>query len=339
MILISYGTRPEWIKIKPLIEAFKLTQIPYKVLFTGQHTHIANFGYDYKLDIHKHENRLNEVISSILRAPSNIFDGIEYVLVQGDTASTYAVGLSAYNHGIKVIHLEAGLRTYDLDNPCPEEAYRQMLSRIASIHFCATNNNKNYLETEKVSGEIYVVGNTVLDNLRNVSSKYGDHILITMHRRENLPIMKDWFEELNNLAAHNKDLKFILPMHPNPEIQKHRNLLTNVEIVDPLSYENMIESIATCKFIISDSGGIQEEASFLNKRVIVCRKFTERTESIGGHSILCKSPGDLKERFEQVKTNFQIDLPSPYGDGFASHKICNILKNHGHGEYMNTGKT
>jgi UDP-N-acetylglucosamine 2-epimerase (non-hydrolysing) len=326
MILISYGTRPEWIKIKPIIDRFEKERIPFKILFTGQHMHIANFDYDYAIQIDKCDNRLNEVISSILRAPSSIFDGVDYVLVQGDTASTYAVGLSAFNHGVKVIHLEAGLRTYDLENPYPEEAYRQMISRIANIHLCATTNNRDFLEAEKAPGEKHVVGNTVLDNLRDVSSTYGDKVLVTMHRRENLEIMDKWFVELNRIAENNRDLKFVIPMHPNPDVQKHKSLLTAFEIIDPLPYKDMVNAIASCRFIISDSGGIQEEASFLNKKVIVCRKFTERTESIGGHSILCKSPGDLKERFEIVKTSFQIDLPSPYGDGFASHKICNILK-------------
>ena len=326
MILISYGTRPEWIKIKPLIDRFEKERIPFKILFTGQHMHIANFDYDYALQVDKCDNRLNEIISSVLRSPSNIFDGVDYVLVQGDTASTYAVGLSAFNHGVKVIHLEAGLRTYDLENPYPEEAYRQMISRIANIHLCATTNNRDFLEAEKAPGAKHVVGNTVLDNLRDVSSTYGDKVLVTMHRRENLEIMDKWFTELNRIAENNRDLKFVIPMHPNPNVQKHKSLLTAFEIIEPLPYDEMIDAIASCKFIISDSGGIQEEASFLNKRVIVCRKFTERTESIGGHSILCTSPNDLKERFEQVNANFQIDLPSPYGDGFASHKICNILK-------------
>ena len=326
MILISYGTRPEWIKIKPIVDRFKENNVPFKILFTGQHTHIANFDYDYTLNVESADNRLNEVIASVLRAPSKIFEGIEYALVQGDTASTYAVGLTAFNHGVKVIHLEAGLRTYDLENPYPEEAYRQMISRIASIHLCATIDNHKNLEYEKCAGEKYVVGNTVLDNLLDVQTSYGNEILVTMHRRENHNIMDQWFMQMNNLAANNSDLKFTIPLHPNPNVQKHKHLLTNFNIIEPLAYDDMIQKIANCRFIVSDSGGIQEEASFLNKKVIVCRKFTERTESLGGHSILCRKPEELPTLFNDVKQDYKINIPSPYGDGFASNKIYNILQ-------------
>jgi len=326
MILISYGTRPEWIKIKPIVDRFRKDKIPFKILFTGQHTHIANFDYDYVLNVEKADNRLNEVISSVLRAPSEIFEGVTHALVQGDTASTYAVGLTAFNHGVKVIHLEAGLRTYDLENPYPEEAYRQMLSRIADIHLCATENNRKNLESDHCTGDKYVVGNTVLDNLRGITTTYGKEILVTMHRRENHSIMHDWFRTMNEIAAANGDLQFTIPLHPNPNVQKHKHLLTNFNIIDPLNYKEMIDRIANCRFIVSDSGGIQEEASFLNKRVIVCRKFTERTESLGGHSILCKGPNNLKTLFEDLKNDFQINKPSPYGDGHASKRISNILK-------------
>ena len=326
MILISYGTRPEWIKIKPLIEEFKKENIPFKILFTGQHTHLANFHFDYALKVENSDNRLNEIIASVLSAPSDMFEGVKYALVQGDTASTYAVGLSAFNHGVGVIHLEAGLRTYDLDNPYPEEGYRQMLSRIADIHLCATANNRDSLEVEKVLGDKYVVGNTVLDNIRHIECNYGDTVLVTMHRRENLDIMDQWFSELNQIAKDNKNLHFVIPMHPNPAIQIHKKLLTEFDILNPLSHEEMISLIAKSRFIISDSGGMQEEASFLNKKVIVCRKFTERTESLGGHSILCRTPQDLKETFYSISDRYEIDEECPYGDGYASHKICQVLK-------------
>ncbi len=325
MILISYGTRPEWIKIKPIVDVFKNNNVPYKILFTGQHTQIANYDYDHIIDVDKCDNRLNEVISSILRAESNIFSNVEYVLVQGDTASTYAVALTAFNHGVKVIHLEAGLRTYDLDNPYPEEAYRQMISRIADIHLCATSENKKNLLNEKCPGEKYIVGNTVLDHLNGIKTEYNDEVLITMHRRENHAIMDQWFTNINKIASSNKNLTFSIPLHPNPNVQKHKHLLTNVNVIQPLEYADMVNRIASCKFIISDSGGIQEEASFLNKKVIVCRKFTERTESLKNHSFLCKEPNDLFDLFEQINNNFIINKPSPYGDGHAAQRIHDIL--------------
>jgi UDP-N-acetylglucosamine 2-epimerase (non-hydrolysing) len=247
------------------------------------------------------------------------------VLVQGDTASTYAVALAAFNHDVKVVHLEAGLRTHDIRNPYPEEAYRQMISRITDIHLCATHNNKENLIAEKCVGDKYVIGNTVLDNLTDLKPTYGNEVLVTMHRRENHAIMDKWFTEINKLAANNKDLLFTIPLHPNPNVQKHRKLLYNIDIVEPLEYEEMIERISNCRFIISDSGGIQEEASFLNKKVIVCRKFTERTESVGVHSFLCKKPQDLSHLFDKIYNDFKVNQKSPYGDGCASQRIYNIL--------------
>ena len=320
MILLSYGTRPEWIKIKPLIKELSGV-LPFKVLYTGQHTHIANFYYDYRLDINDGNNRLDSIISSIVNIGDEVFDGIKYTIVQGDTASTYAVALASFNRKIKVVHLEAGLRTYDLENPYPEEAYRQMISRIASIHFCATENNRTTLLMEKCGGKIYIVGNTVLDNLVGIDTSYGDEVLVTMHRRENHNIMSQWFNELNSIAGDNKDLKFTIPLHPTPNVKKHAKLLTNFNIVDPLPYDKMIDKISKCKMLISDSGGIQEESSFLNKKVIVCRKYTERQESVGKHSIMCSEPRFLKNVFKKVINNYKINSPCPYGNGRASKLI------------------
>ena len=143
---------------------------------------------------------------------------------------------------------------------------------------------------EKCGGKIYVVGNTVLDNLVGIDTSYGNEVLVTMHRRENHNIMDKWFSELNCIAGKHKELKFTIPLHPNPNVTKHKNLLSNFNVVDPLPYNEMVNKIAKCKMLISDSGGIQEESSFLNKRVIVCRKHTERQESVGKHSNMCPSP-------------------------------------------------
>ena len=324
MILICYGTRPEWIKLEPVIEKLK-NQIPFKVLYTGQHEDIANFYHDYSLLISRNDDRLNNITSAILDLSLDIIP--TYVLVQGDTATTYAMSLWAYNKGIKIIHLEAGLRTYDLNNPFPEEAYRQMISRISDINLCVTSDNRNNLINEKCNGECHIVGNTVLDHLLNIETKYEDEIIITLHRRENQPIINEWFGEINELAKENPGLKFTLPLHPSPHIQSHKHLLTHVNVIPPLSHKSMIQKIAKCKFIISDSGGIQEEASFLNKKVIVCRKQTERQESLGVHSFLCNSPKLLKDYFDKISNNYKVHSPCPYGDGRASDKILKLLKN------------
>ena len=323
MILVCYGTRPEWIKVKPIIDA-----IDCRVLFTGQHSELANNKFDKRLKIHNYQNRLDSIFASVMQA-EDIFEGIDSVMVQGDTASAAAIALSAYNRKIKVIHLEAGLRTYDLDNPYPEEAYRQIISRISDINLCPTELNKANLLQEKTNGKIYVVGNTVLDNLKDIDITYGNEILVTMHRRENHDILPLWFNEISKLALKNKDLKFTIPLHPNPNVQKCVKYLNGVHVIPPLTYEKMKSKIASCRFIISDSGGLQEEAIFLNKKIIVCRKETERTETIGQTSFLCESPDLLNNIFNDINNDYLVPESNicPYGDGFAAKKIKQILEN------------
>lgn len=326
MILYCYGTRPEYIKIKKLISLS--SEIPHKVLYTAQHKDIVLGEFDYKLEIKDGENRLDSIISSILsQENSHIFENIDYTLVQGDTASAFALALASFHRGIKVIHLEAGLRTYDKENPYPEESYRQFISRITDLHFCPTENNAKNLRDEKTSGHIFVVGNTVLDNLNTDNIEYGNEILVTLHRRENHPQIQDWFNEIEKLSVKYPDLDFILPIHPNPNVTKHKHLLRNVKVIEPLSHDEFISKMKSCRLIISDSGGVQEEASYLKKKVIVCRKVTERTESLGSHSFLCDEPKKLGLLFEKLIYDYKTDEPCPYGDGKSSEKIIKILQN------------
>ena len=326
MILVCYGTRPEHIKISPLLKEME-GNIPYKTLFTGQHTDLVkNINFNYSLKISDWPNRLDSVVQSCLNLDEEIFDEVTHILVQGDTVSAYSLALTAFHRGIKIIHLEAGLRTYDFENPYPEEAYRQCISRIADINLCPTINNWNNLQTEKVKGDCVIVGNTVLDNLVGTETEYGDKVLVTMHRRENHHNMDEWFKEINQLAIDNPELKFEIPLHPNPNVKKHKDLLTHIKVVSPFNYETMIDEISKCRFLISDSGGIQEESSFLNKKVIVCRKITERPESVGKHSFMCGEPSELKGLFYSLKDNYMVDLECPYGDGQSSQKIVNYLK-------------
>jgi UDP-N-acetylglucosamine 2-epimerase (non-hydrolysing) len=326
MILLTYGTRPEWIKIKPLIEQFKINNIEHKILFTGQHENIGIGEYNYALEIPNRDiERLNNIICSILS--SNKLESLnpKAVLVQGDTASVLSVALKFYNLRIPIIHLEAGLRTYDLDNPFPEEAYRQMVSRIAFIHLCPTENNRINLEIEKCGGNKYVVGNTVLDNLVNITPSYTNKVLCTFHRRENHHMIEEWFKELEILAIDNPNIEFILPIHPNPNVIKHKNLLKNINVIEPLEHDKLIDVLKDVKLVITDSGGIQEESCFLQKKVIVCRKITERNEK-SNHIIICKTPSELKDLFNKNISSFEINEQCPYGNGFASEKIIEILK-------------
>jgi UDP-N-acetylglucosamine 2-epimerase (non-hydrolysing) len=326
MILICFGTRPEWLKIKPLISL--IDRSTYRLLFTGQHPDLLkDVTVDYKIIIADNENRLDQLISDcLIQFPSGDFTS---VLVQGDTASAFACAIAAFNRRLKIYYLEAGLRSYDLKHPYPEEAYRQMIARISDINFAPTQVSQQNLEREFVAGKTYVVGNTVLDNLTSYKEfcSYENKVLVTLHRRENHLLMDEWFHELELLAIKNPQLVFILPMHPNPNVQKYRGLLKHVQIMDPLEHDELLKVLIKCKLVISDSGGLQEESSFFNKKVIVCRTTTERPEAIEtGHLHLCKSPKDLSEMFGSLIKDYYIDSSCPYGDGHSSQKILSILQ-------------
>lgn len=333
MILISYGTRPEYIKLKPIFIEFEKQNIKYSTLFTGQHKDLLK---EHKptisIDIRDGgNNRLNEIVSSILDA--NIFNRLSeqptYVMVMGDTTSAMAVALSAFHNKIKIIHLEAGLRTYDNDNPYPEEVNRRIISHLANIHLCPTNQNLQNLKDDSIDTEhAYVVGNTVIDNLLEYKDKceYGDTVLVTLHRRENQPIMDMWFKAVNELAENYPEIEFILPIHPNPNVIKHRDLLRNVTVIDPLPYDKLLDLLVKCRLVITDSGGLQEECSFLNKICLTCRVTTERPEAIGFSTIMIRYPGQLLKNFDYFMNNYETEHVCPFGDGHAAEKIANLFK-------------
>ena len=324
-ILICFGTRPEWLKVKPLIKL--LNKSHYLLLFTGQHTDLLrDINVNYHINIPTHTNRLDTVISAcMMQFPEGDFDS---VLIQGDTASAFACGLAAFNRQLKIYYLEAGLRSYNMQHPYPEEAYRQMISRISNVNLCPTQLSMSNLINEKTNGVNYVVGNSVLDNLLPYKDKceYTNKVLVTLHRRENHYWVDQWFKEINDLAIEYSELEFILPIHPNPEVQKHKHLLTSINVVEPLSHPELLEILVKSKFVISDSGGLQEEGSFFNKKVIVCRKTTERPEAIStGHLHICDSPSNLKGLVALFNENYQINTQCPYGDGKSSSKIKKLL--------------
>jgi UDP-N-acetylglucosamine 2-epimerase (non-hydrolysing) len=323
MILIAFGTRPEYIKVKSLIN--NLSDV--KTLFTGQHIDLLkDIRVDYSIEDMRDlsDNRLNSIIQKGLQF--KIPEDIKYVLVQGDTTSALALAISAFNNGRMVIHLEAGLRTHNKNDPYPEELNRQLISRIAHIHLCPTELNKQNLINEKIYEKIYVVGNTGLDNINRDGCYYGNKILVTLHRRDNHNIMDQWFKVVSKLALTNPELEFILPIHPNPNVKKHASLLKGVNVIDGIPHDQLINIIKGCKFIISDSGGIQEEASYLNKKIIICRKNTERPEVLwSGHGILCEEPAKLESIFTNINNDYIINKPSPFGDGSSWVQIKKIL--------------
>ena len=321
-LLICFGTRPEWLKVKPLLKEID----NYKLLFTGQHSDLLkDIKVDYRIEIGDKTNRLDQIISDcLMQFPEGDFD----VLVHGDTVSAFACALAAFSRKLKIIHLEAGLRSYDLKQPYPEEGYRQMISRIADINFPPTSISGQNLFNEKTDGMSYVVGNSVLDNLIEYKDQceYTDKVLVTLHRWENHHWMDEWFKELNEVAKKYSNLEFTIPLHHNPAVRKHKHLLTDVNIVPALPHNEMLELMSKCKFIISDSGGLQEEGAFLNKKVIVCRDVTERPEGIyTGHLILCKQPSDLMSVVDEINRNYIIKKDSPYGKGDTAKRVKRIL--------------
>jgi len=322
-ILICFGTRPEWLKVKPLLKVLD----NYQLLFTGQHVDLLkDVSTHYKININKNKNRLDQIVSDcLLQFPDGDFDSI---LVQGDTASAFACALAAFHRKKKIYYLEAGLRSYDLEHPYPEEGYRQMISRISDVNLCPTNLSKDNLTNELANGDSYVVGNTVLDNLLPYKEKceYGNKVLVTLHRRENHERMSEWFKSVDDLAKRNSELEFILPIHPSPNVQRHKHLLNYVNVIDPLPHSMLLDILVRSKLVISDSGGLQEEATFFNKKVIVCRKKTERPEGKrSGHLIICESPQELCRIFDDLKDNYKIEEKCPYGDGRSSVKVKKIL--------------
>lgn len=330
MILIAIGTRPEMIKVEPLIKEFKKEKIPFRVLHVAQHPDLG-IKADFTISIITYADRLSNIIASVQRELSDILfeNDITHVLVQGDTTTAFAVALSAFNNKVKVIHLEAGLRTYDNENPWPEEANRRMISMITDVHLCPTQEDADNLDVEWAQGEVYVTGNTVIDSLVKYKDKcrYDNLVLVTMHRRENHERMREWFEAIEMLAEYNREYEFILPLHPNPAVSKHRDVFDIVNVVDPLPHDEFLNLLVRCKLVITDSGGLQEECSYLNKKCLVCRGTTERKATLGVSSFLIQSPVLLESAFNLHINSFKLDLESPYGEGNSAEIIVKILKN------------
>ena len=331
MILIVYGTRPEFIKIKPLIREMELRGLMFKTLFTGQHKDLIDYNATYNVSIYDSgKNRLDSIISACMNLKDEWFEGVTHILVQGDTTSVVGMALAAMHRKIKVIHLEAGLRSNDTENPFPEENNRRIVTTIAEYHLCPTTDNKVNLILENIDRhKVFVVGNTGLDNLLHLkeSKRSEKYILVTLHRRENHDNIDQWFEVINDLAAKHTDYSFVLPLHPNPNVQKHRDLLENVWVTDPMPHGTMMSYLMESALVITDSGGLQEECSFLNKKCLVCRKATERPEALGITSHLVPTPEDLSRGFSHFLYDWEIEpVESPFGDGYASTRICDIFQ-------------
>ncbi len=371
-ILFVFGTRPEAIKMAPVIKAFKDEKIfDTKVCVTGQHRQmldqvldIFDIKPDYDLNIMELGQDLFDITANVLSGMKNVLSEYspDLVLVHGDTSTTSATAIAAFYQKIKVGHIEAGLRTGNIYSPWPEEVNRQISGVIANYHFAPTSTSmENLLKENKNKENILVTGNTVIDALflvldkiekdaklkntilKSISDQYRFNsdkkiILVTGHRRENFGEgFTNICKALKKIADDNHDVDIVYPVHLNPNVQKPvKNILSNsknIYLIDPLSYENFIYLMSKSYFIITDSGGVQEEAPSLGKPVLVLRNTTERPEAVDAGTV--KLVGTNFEAIVNESQKFLDDekeykkmskAHNPYGDGSASKRIVNFFK-------------
>lgn len=371
-ILIVFGTRPEAIKMAPLVKEFQkdTNNFETKVCVTAQHRQmldqvleIFDIKPDYDLNIMKPGQDLYDITSNVLIGMKSVLNDFEpdVVLVHGDTTTTLSASLAAFYAKIKVGHVEAGLRTNDIYSPWPEEGNRQLTGILANYHFAPTQQSEeNLLKEGKKQQDIYVTGNTVIDALmyvlqrienqptlkEKIKSKISKQyqldeerkiILVTGHRRENFGQgFINICEALKELAKNNPDIDIVYPVHLNPNVQKPVNEIlsdvTNVYLIEPLQYEEFIYMMSQSYFIITDSGGVQEEAPSLGKPVLVMRDTTERPEAVIAGTV--KLVGTDKNRLikeaqtlidNKVEYEKMAQAHNPYGDGRACARIVKIL--------------
>lgn len=331
-ILITYGSRAEFLKLIPVIKEAE-GQLDFKTLWVGQHTDICDFGQpDFFLSIDKIEglDRNSNLASEISKKSPEIIKDFDAVMIVGDTTTVLEIALAAKRLKKKICFVESGLRSNNQLSPWPEEWNRIVVSHIADYHFCPTELSVENLRKENITSQVWDVGNTVLDNLREIKGKtfYGNKVLVTIHRGENVPIIDKIFAELDKVALSYPELEFVLPVHPNPIIKAAAENLKWVTTCGPLEHKDLIELMLQSKFIISDSAGICEEGSYLNRRAVVVREFTERPEGIeSGHFIMCPNINELDKKVKEVYDNYTIRAQCPFGDGHAAKRIVEILKN------------
>ena len=359
-ILLVFGTRPEAIKMCPLIlELKRRPKFQVIVCVTGQHRQmldqvLTTFDVvpDYDLSIMQKAQTLSDITIRVLSGMNNILyaEKPDIVLVHGDTSTTFATSLACFYNQIPVGHVEAGLRTYNIYSPYPEEFNRQAVDIVSTFNFAPTEHAKeNLLNEKKDPKTIYVTGNTAIDALKTTVSKQYHHpylkwaenkklILITAHRRENLGVpMQHMFRAIRRVCDEHPEVRAIYPIHMNPEVRKVANsILGNderIRIIEPLDVIDFHNFMANAYLILTDSGGIQEEAPSLGKPVLVMRDTTERPEGIeaGTLKLVGTDEKNIYRTFTELLENpdeydRMSKLNNPYGDGHASERIANILE-------------
>lgn len=373
-VLLVFGTRPEAIKMAPLVKALQAdSYFDAKVAVTAQHREMLDqvlelfaLTPDYDLNVMQPGQDLYDVTSKVLLGLRNVLSEFkpDLVLVHGDTATTFAATLAAFYQQIPVGHVEAGLRTGDLYSPWPEEANRQLTGRLAQWHFAPTGRNQNALLEEGVAeSQILITGNTVVDALQWVVKKVADtpalqqeihealvaggldpivatrrYVLVTGHRRENFGSgFENICTALRALAEANPETHFVYPVHLNPNVQgpvkRLLEGLNNVHLIEPLGYEPFVYLMQNSYLVLTDSGGVQEEAPGLGKPVLVMRDTTERPEAVdaGTVRLVGTSSSVIRDAVQELLDNKVLyrrmsQAHNPYGDGKACGRIVEFLK-------------
>jgi UDP-N-acetylglucosamine 2-epimerase (non-hydrolysing) len=364
-ILIALGTRPEAIKLAPIYRKLaRCDEISTVLCTTGQHKEMVEpvlrffkMEPDYNLELMTHNQSLNGLSSNLLDSVSDVLLKVkpDVVMVQGDTTTTFMTALAAFHLKIKIAHIEAGLRSFNKYSPFPEEINRQLTSQITDYHFAPTRRaKKNLLKSGINNQKVFLVGNSVIDalficlkeleryNSFNLSNQFKDFdfskklIVVTGHRRENFGFpLKQVCKALLRLSMDN-EIEIVYPVHLNPNVEKivyaYLGNKRNIHLIKPLSYPAMVYLLSKSYLIISDSGGIQEEAPSLNKPVLVTREVTERKEGI--EAGVCKLVGTNQEKiFEETKRliddrELYLSMSTgknPYGDGNTAERVLKIL--------------
>jgi len=365
-ILIVFGTRPEAIKMAPVVKAFLLRKdfFDTKVCVTAQHREMLDQVLDffeiipdYDLNLMRPNQNLYSLTADIVTGMKPVLEEFnpDYVFVHGDTTTTMATSLAGFYSGAKVCHVEAGLRTYNKKSPFPEEVNRQVTGRIADYHFAPTTKSKENLLSEKTpESSIIITGNTVIDalldsitrvnQLSNTTIDYlkervdftKDIVLVTGHRRENhgegfINICK----ALKTISKQD-NVEIVYPVHLNPNVKGpvHELLgdISNIKLIEPLAYESFVWLMDKAKLIITDSGGVQEEAPSLGKPVLVMRETTERPEAVDAGTVILVGTDEnmiVSEAIDLLTNQQRYDsmskLHNPYGDGKASNRIVDHL--------------
>ena len=360
-VTIIFGTRPEAIKLAPVIKTFRDSKrLAIRVVLTGQHKEMVDqvcslfdLKIDKDLELMTHGQSLNELTSNIIRSIEKELSTFrpDLVLVQGDTTSAFASALAAFYEKIPVAHVEAGLRTKSMFNPFPEELNRRMISQLSSLHFAPTVKSANNLYSHNIKEDVYITGNTIIDALISIEnqakpkSSLGINwqknkiLLASVHRREN------WGENLDKIAFGLKKISdlfpevyIVLPMHKNLKVREPlRRIIGNksrIILCEPFNYLEMIGAIKNCYLLITDSGGLQEEAPTFGKPVVVLRDSTERIEGIesGSAKLVGTKTQDIVETVslllkDKEKYKNMSKIMNPYGDGKASKRILNKCLN------------